>query len=137
MYISGIIKNKGQKLMIINGMPDHLHLLIGFKPNCNLSDLVRDIKASSSKWINENKLVIGNFEWQNGFGAFSIGQSQVIKVVEYISSQEEHHRKKSFREEYVAFLNEYKINFETEYLLEDFGSCNEINSSTEVKHFKL
>ena len=115
-YITGVISNKDQKLMIINGMPDHLHLLIGTKPNCNLSALVRDIKANSSKWINEKRLVAGKFEWQTGFGAFTLGQSQISKVVNYIRNQEEHHKKQTFQEEYIDFLNAYKIDFNNEYL---------------------
>ncbi|MFN4299763.1 MAG: IS200/IS605 family transposase [Thermaurantimonas sp.] len=120
-YITGIITNKNQKLMIINGMPDHVHLLIGIMPDCKLSDLVRDIKSNSSKWINENKLVRGKFEWQNGFGAFTIGQSQVQRVVTYILNQEEHHKKKTFKEEYIAFLNAYKIDFDPNYIFDDVG----------------
>ncbi len=107
--------------MVINGMPDHLHLLIGFKPDCKLSDLIRDIKANSSKWINEQKFVTGKFDWQTGFGAFSVSQSQIQTVVNYILNQETHHKKKNFSEEYVEFLNAYHIDFKKEYLLEDFG----------------
>ncbi|MCB9308867.1 MAG: IS200/IS605 family transposase [Lewinellaceae bacterium] len=120
-YITGIITNKNQKLMVINGMPDHLHILIGLKPDCNLSDLVRDIKANSSKWINENKWVVGKFEWQTGFGAFSVGQSQRLIVVNYILNQEEHHKKKTFKEEYIEFLTAYQIDFKPEYTFEDYG----------------
>lgn len=115
-YISGIISNKNQKLMIINGMPDHIHLLIGTKPNCNLSDLVRDIKANSSKWLNQKEFLNGKFEWQTGFGAFTVGQSQVPRIVNYIKNQEAHHRKKSFREEYIDFLKAYEIDYKTEYI---------------------
>lgn len=118
-YISGIISNKNQKLMIINGMPNHIHLLIGTKPDCNLSDLVRDIKANSSKWINENKLVNGKFEWQLGFGAFTVSPSSVKNVIEYIKNQEMHHAKKSFREEYIEFLTVYEIDFKSEYIFKD------------------
>jgi REP element-mobilizing transposase RayT len=118
-YITGIITNKNQKLMIINGMPDHVHILIGLKPDCNLSDLVRDIKANSSKWINENNLIRGKFEWQTGFGAFTVGHSQIPMVIDYILGQEEHHRKKSFREEFIDFLNTYKIDFNPKYIFED------------------
>lgn len=120
-YITGIITNKNQKLMVINGMSDHLHILIGLKPDCNLSDLIRDVKANSSKWVNENKWVMGKFEWQTGFGAFSVGQSQIQTVVKYILNQEEHHRKKTFREEYMEFLNVYQIEFKPEYIFDDFG----------------
>jgi putative transposase len=122
-YITGIITNKNQKLMVINGMPDHLHILIGLRPDCNLSDLIRDIKANSSKWINENKWVAGKFEWQTGFGAFTVGQSQVQAVVKYILNQEEHHKKKTFRDEYIEFLTAYQIDFKTEYIFEDFSSA--------------
>jgi putative transposase len=122
-YITGIITNKNQKLMVINGMPDHLHILIGIKPDCNLSDLVRDIKANSSKWINENKFVIGKFEWQNGFGAFSVSSSQVQTVVNYIINQKEHHQKKTFREEYIEFLNAYQIEYKPEYIFDDYGTA--------------
>jgi REP element-mobilizing transposase RayT len=120
-YITGIVTNKNQKLMIINGMPDHVHILIGLKPDCTLSDLVRDIKANSSKWINENKYVLGKFEWQTGFGGFSVSQSQIKTVVNYILNQEEHHKKKTFREEYIEFLNAYEIDYKPEYLFDDFG----------------
>jgi REP element-mobilizing transposase RayT len=118
-YITGIISNKNQKLMIINSMPDHIHLLIGFKPDCSLSDLVRDIKANSSKFINEKNFLPGKFEWQTGFGAFTVGQSQIEKVINYILTQEEHHKKKTFREEYIEFLNAYQIDFKTEYIFDD------------------
>ncbi len=118
-YITGIVTNRNQKMMIINGMPDHIHILVGTKPNCNLSDLVRDIKANASKWINEKKFVNGKFEWQTGFGAFTIGQSQIPKILNYIKAQEEHHKKKSFKEEYIDFLNAYQIDYKNEYLFTD------------------
>ena len=118
-YLSGIIANKDQKLMIVNGMPNHIHLLIGTKPNCNLSDLIRDIKANSSKWINEKKFTNFHFEWQTGFGAFTVSQSVVPNVIEYIKNQEEHHRKKTFKEEYVEFLKAYQIDFKDEYLFDE------------------
>ncbi|GGW60490.1 hypothetical protein GCM10008085_09890 [Winogradskyella epiphytica] len=105
--------------MIINGMPNHLHLLISTKPNCNLSDLVRDIKTNASKWINEKRFVNGKFQWQNGFGAFTVSQSQLQKITNYIKNQEEHHKVKSFREEYIDFLKAYNIDFNTQYIFED------------------
>ena len=120
-YITGIITNKNQKLMIINGMPDHLHLLIGLKPDCSLYDLIRDVKAYSSKWINENKFVQSKFEWQSGFGAFSVSKSGLNAVANYIANQEVHHQEVSFRKEFIRLLTEYEINFKEEYLLEDFG----------------
>lgn len=118
-FISGIISNRSQKLLIINGMPDHIHLLVGVKPNCSLSDLVRDIKAGSSKYVNDHKWVIGRFEWQEGFGAFSLGQSQLDDIFSYIRNQEEHHQKKSFMEEYKEFLKLYQVDYKTEYLFEN------------------
>ncbi len=115
-YITGIITHKNQKLMIINGMPDHLHLLVGFNPDCALSDLVRDIKANSSKFINDKRWVMGKFSWQTGFGGFTIGQSQIAKTANYIEHQEIHHKKRSFRQEYLDFLKAYKIEFKTDFL---------------------
>jgi len=115
-YITGVISNKNQKLMIVNGMPNHIHLLISTKPNCNLSDLVRAIKANSSKWINENKFVKGKFEWQRGFGAFTVSQSGIKPVIEYIKNQEEHHKQKAFRNEYIEFLKAYEIDFNDKYV---------------------
>lgn len=117
-YISGIVTKKEQKLMYINGMPDHLHLLIGTKPTCNLSDLVRDIKANSSKWINENNKVKGKFTWQTGFGAFTVSHSHLERVTNYIINQEEHHRVKSFKEEYIEFLKANNIDFKDAYIFE-------------------
>lgn len=118
-YITGIITNKSQKLIIVNGMPDHVHLLIGMKPDACLSDLVRDIKANSSKFINEQKLAVGKFDWQTGFGAFTLGYSQLDTVVTYIKNQEEHHRKKSFREEYLDFLKQNDIEFKSEFIFDE------------------
>ena len=118
-YITGIITNQKQKLIAINGMPDHIHILVGIKPNIPLSDLVRDIKSSSSKFINEQKWINGKFEWQTGFGAFSYGHSQLTNVIKYIEDQEEHHRTKTFKEEYMSFLKLFNIDFRNEYLFED------------------
>lgn len=118
-YITGIIKNKGQKLLIINGMPDHLHLLLSTQPSCNLSDLVRDIKSNSSNWISERSFVKGKFEWQTGFGAFTVSQSGVNKVISYIKDQEIHHGSKSFIEEYKGFLKAYEIDFKPEYIFSE------------------
>jgi len=118
-YITGIISNKKQKLMIINGMPNHIHLIIGTKPNCNLSDLIRDIKANSSKWINEKKFVNGKFQWQSGFGAFTVSQSGLKQVIDYVKHQENHHRTKTFKEEYIEFLKAYEIDFDDQYIFEE------------------
>jgi putative transposase len=118
-YISGIIKYRNQKLMIIGGMGDHIHILIGFHPACVLSDLVRDIKSNSSKWVNENRLATGRFEWQTGYGAFTIGQSQVDKVISYIKNQEAHHSNRTFHDEYLDFLKAYKVEYNPEYVFDD------------------
>ena len=118
-YITGIITNQKQKLIAINGMPDHIHILVGIKPNVSISDLVRDIKTSSSKFINEQKWINGKFEWQTGFGAFSYGHSQLTPVIKYIENQEEHHRTKTFKEEYIMFLKLFNIDFKNEYIFED------------------
>ncbi|GAA3761012.1 IS200/IS605 family transposase [Flavobacterium ginsengiterrae] len=118
-YITGIVSNQKQKLIAINGMPDHIHILVGIKPNISLSDLVRDIKSSSSKFINEQKWINGKFEWQKGFGAFSYGHSQLSNVIKYIENQEEHHKSRTFKEEYIAFLKLFDIDFKDEYIFVD------------------
>lgn len=117
-YMVGIIKNKKQKPMIINGMPDHVHILVGFSPDIALSDLVRDIKANSTNFINDQKVIIGKFSWQTGFGAFTYSKSQVPRVVAYIQNQQQHHAKKSFREEYLELLDRFGIEYQKEYLFE-------------------
>lgn len=118
-YITGIITNQKQKLITINGMPDHIHILVGIKPDVSLSDLVRDIKSSSSKFINEQNWINGKFEWQTGFGAFSYGHSQLTNVIKYIENQEEHHKKRTFKEEYIGFLKLFNIDYKNEYLFEE------------------
>ena len=118
-YITGIIANDGQKLIAINGMPDHIHILIGLKPTIALSGLVRDIKASSSKFINAQKWIAGKFEWQHGFGAFSYSHSQLTNVINYIQNQEEHHKKRTFREEYLEFLEAYNVDFKEEFIFDE------------------
>lgn len=118
-YITGIITNQKQKLIAINGMPDHIHILVGIKPDVSLSNLVRDIKSNSSKFINEKKWINGKFEWQTGFGAFSYSHSQLVNVVKYIENQEIHHKKKTFREEYILFLKLFDIDFKDEYIFAD------------------
>ena len=117
-YISGIIKGKGQKPIIVNGMPDHIHAFVGFRPSMNISDLVRDIKNNSSNFVNDHKLVKGKFSWQEGYGAFSYSQSHIGKVYDYILNQEQHHKNETFREEYVSFLKKFEIEFDEKYLFE-------------------
>ena len=117
-YITGIITNRDQKLLSIFCMPDHTHLLIGLKPSISISDLVRDIKAGSSKFINDTKLIKGKFSWQEGFGVFSYSRSQIDTVIKYIQNQEKHHHKKSFKEEYLEFLKKFEIEYDEKYLFE-------------------
>lgn len=117
-YITGIVQNKGQKMLTINGTANHIHFLIGMKPTCCLSDLVREIKKSSVAFIKEKQFSKFQFRWQEGFGAFSYGQSQLSDVIRYIEGQKEHHKKKTFKNEYVAFLRAFEIEFKDEYLFE-------------------
>jgi len=122
-YISGIVSGQKQKLIVINNMPDHLHLLVGLRPDSSLSDLVRDIKANSSKFINEQRWVIGRFSWQEGFGAFSYSRSQLSAVIRYIENQQKHHAKKSFQEEYIALLEKFGVEYDPRYI---FKTGNEL-----------
>ena len=115
-YITGIVQNNGHKLIVINGMPDHLHLFIGMKPHQSLSDLMQDVKGDSSKWIHSKGFVKGRFEWQAGFGGFSYSISQIDAVVKYINNQEKHHRKMTFIEEYLKFLNKFQVPYDERYI---------------------
>ena len=118
-YIAGIIQGKKQKSLIVNGMPDHVHALIGLRPPMALSDLVRDMKNNSTNFINEKKFVRGHrFAWQDGFGAFSHSHSEISRVYQYIENQAQHHAKKTFREEYINLLNENGIEYEPKYLFD-------------------
>ncbi len=117
-YITGIITNRDQKLLSIFCMPDHTHLLIGLKPSISISDLVRDIKAGSSKFINDTKLIKGKFSWQEGFGVFSYSRSQIDTVIKYILNQEQHHTNKTFKEEYLEFLKKFAVEYDEKYLFE-------------------
>jgi REP element-mobilizing transposase RayT len=117
-YIAGIILNKKQKLYAIYCMPDHVHIFVSMSPDMAISDLVRDIKANSSSFINEKKWLDSRFEWQRGFGAFSYNESLVDTVVNYILNQPEHHKVATFREEYIEFLEKFNIDFDERYLFE-------------------
>ena len=116
-YISGIIAQKKQKLYAIYCMSDHTHILVSMKPDIAISDLVRDIKSNSSSFIDDKKFV-KNFSWQTGFGAFSYSKSQSKNVVDYILNQPEHHKKKTFKEEYIDFLQKFEIEYDEKYLFE-------------------
>ncbi len=117
-YIAGIIKGKDQKPIIVNGMPDHIHCFIGLKPAKAIAELVRDIKNNSTNFINNNKLIHGKFSWQEGYGAFSYSHSQINNVYNYMLHQEEHHQKKTFKEEYLQLLTEFQILHDEKYLFE-------------------
>ena len=117
-YMAGIVKGKNQKPIIVNGVSDHVHVFVGLKPAMNISDLIRDIKNNSSNFINDQKFLKGKFSWQEGYGAFSYSHSQIDSVYQYIANQEEHHRKKTFREEYIEFLKKFEIEYNEKYLFE-------------------
>jgi putative transposase len=117
-YIAGIIKGKEQKSIIINGVADHIHCFVGLKPSMRISDLVRDIKNNSTNFINEKKLVKGKFSWQEGYGVFSYSHSQINDIYNYILNQEDHHKKRTFKEEYLELLNKFEIPFEDRFLFE-------------------
>ena len=115
-YMAGIVKGKNQKSIIVNGVSNHVHLFVGLKPSMCISDLVRDIKNNSTNFINDRKLIQGKFSWQEGFGSFSYSHSQIEQVYQYILNQEEHHRKRTFREEYLDFLKKFDVEYDERYL---------------------
>jgi len=117
-YISGIVQNKGQKMLAINGMPNHIHFFIGMKPSCCLSDLVREVKKSSNEFINEEKFSRYKFNWQEGFGSFSYSHSHIDNVIKYIMNQKKHHHKKTFKEEYLEFLKKFDVPYDESYLFD-------------------
>ena len=118
-YIAGIIRRQGHKLLAINGMPDHVHLFIGLRPVQALSDLIREVKGDSSLWVNQQRLAGGRFQWQEGYGAFSYKKSDIPMICGYIANQKEHHRRKSFREEYEEILKEFDVSYKNEYLFRE------------------
>lgn len=117
-FITGIVNNRNQKLLAIFAMPDYVHLLVSISPTLSVSDLVRDIKAGSSKFINEKRWTFGVFNWQEGYGAFSYSKSSVDAVIKYILNQDEHHKKKTFKEEYLEFLQKFEIQYDPQYLFD-------------------
>ena len=118
-YVTGIVNERGQKLLAVHSMPDHTHLLVGLRPSISLSDLVRDVKNASSNFVNGKRWVLGRFSWQEGFGAFSYGHSQLTGIIRYIRDQEKHHARKSFREEYLQFLKRYEIDHDERFIFKD------------------
>ena len=123
-YMTTVIQNQKNKVMAINGMPDHVHLLIGLNPDIALSNLVRDAKAAASSLINDKRWVRGHFNWQRGFGAFSYSKSQVPRVAKYIEDQERHHAKRSFRDEYEALLKKFDVEYDPAYLFTYIDDVN-------------
>jgi REP element-mobilizing transposase RayT len=115
-YITGIFRKKGQQMLAINGMPDHLHIFFVMRPMCSLADLVREVKKASTVFINERYYPVTKFRWQVGYGAFSYSSSQVDTVIRYIQNQKEHHQKKSFREEFLEFLEYFEVAYSEEEL---------------------
>ena len=119
-YMSGILTHQKHKSIIINGVSDHVHILFGLNPAKSVSDTVHDLKRSSSLFINTHRLCFGKFAWQEGYGAFSYSRSQIDTVYRYIENQEQHHRKESFRDEYIGFLEKYGVDYEPRFLFEFF-----------------
>ncbi len=119
-YISGIIRTEGAKPLATGGWKDHVHIFFGLPPASRISDLVGAVKASSSRWINQQKLVAGHFEWQSGYGAFSYARSQRDTVIRYIMEQEAHHEKITFKEEYIRLLDEFEVAWDEKYVFEFF-----------------
>jgi REP element-mobilizing transposase RayT len=117
-YITGIVQNNNHKMLAIYCMPDHCHILIGLHPSQSVSDAARDIKSNSAKWLNEQEILKSKFNWQEGYGAFSYAKSQLDVVVKYILNQPEHHRKKTFKEEYCDFLIKFNIQYDDQYLFD-------------------
>jgi hypothetical protein len=116
--MAGILKNDGIYSLAIGGWKDHVHVFFELPPDKKISDIMRDLKSVSSKWINENNFVTGKFQWQEGYGAFSYSKSQRNDVIKYIMNQEEHHKTKTFKEEYLELLRKFEIEFKEEYLFE-------------------
>lgn len=118
-YVTGIVQKNKHKLIAINGVANHIHIFVGYKPHQLIPELMQDVKGSSSKWINEKKFVKGKFSWQESYGAFSYSHSQIDQVVKYINNQEQHHKKRTFREEYIELLKKFNIPFDEKYILRD------------------
>lgn len=118
-YITGIVRNNKHKLLAINGVPDHLHLLIGMRPMQSLSTLIQDIKRDSSIWVNESKFTKGKFSWQEGYGAFSYSRSHLQNVINYIENQKLHHKRVTFVEEYKQLLEKFEIPYDSKYIFRE------------------
>lgn len=117
-YITAIVQNNGHKMLAINNVADHLHMLVGLNPKQSISDMLRLVKGDSSEWINSERLVPGKFQWQEGFGAFSHSKSQIDAVVKYIQGQVEHHKKVGFIDEYKKMLSDFSVDFDEKYIFQ-------------------
>lgn len=117
-YITGVVQHRNQKMLAINNVPDHLHMLVGFNTSMSMADFMEEVKAISSKFINERHWINGKFEWQRGYGVFSYSRSQIDDVIQYIGNQQAHHNKKTFKEEYIEFLEKFQIDYDSRYLFE-------------------
>ena len=126
-YITGIVQNHQHKMLAIGSMHDHIHILIGYNINQLIPEIVEEIKTSTNKWIKEKKLSKFKFDWQKGYGAFTYSRSEIDNVVKYILSQEEHHKKRSFKEEYLEMLEKNEVIFSNEYLFEFFNDIIDWN----------
>lgn len=120
-YITAIIRNNDHKLLQINGMPDHVHILFGFRPVQSLSDLMKQVKQDSSKWVNQSRHTNYRLSWQEGYGAFSYSKSQLPRVINYIQNQQEHHKTRTFREEYLALLETHGVDYDERYIFKPIG----------------
>ena len=119
-YFTALVQNRKAKMLAVNCMPDHTHLFVGFRPVMSISDFIKEIKVESNEFINKKKWITSNFSWQEGYGVFSYSHSHIDSVCKYILNQEEHHRKKTFKEEYHDFLIKFEIGYEEKYLFEFF-----------------
>ena len=117
--IGNLINETGCKTIIVNGVEDHVHCFLGLRPTVSISELMKTVKAKSSKYINDHNLTKSRFEWQEGYGAFSYSHSQIDAVYKYIANQEEHHKKQTFKEEYLDFLEKFEVPYDERYIFED------------------
>ncbi|MEQ1796765.1 MAG: IS200/IS605 family transposase [Lacibacter sp.] len=119
-YITALVQNRKAKMIAVHCMPDHAHLFVGFRPSISISDFIKEIKVESNEFLNNQNWMKNKFNWQEGYGVFSYGHSQIDTVAQYVLNQELHHKKKTFREEYLDFLDRFQIPFEEKYLFEFF-----------------
>jgi putative transposase len=118
-FVTGIFQKNNHKMLQVNSMPDHIHILIGLRPEQSISSIIQNVKTESSKWINNQKLTTGKFGWQDGYGAFSYSKSHLPRVIRYIQQQEQHHRKQTFIQEYKSFLESFGIEYDERYIFKE------------------